>query len=237
MSAQISFENCLTFINWQWQGGTERLAAAEAVARNAVTIAREAGSGAHTIAEKLAARLQAQASPTARPWTVFDRNLIEQVLEDHHLPARLARHLSEDRTTQFEDIMNDLFDVHPPSWELVRQTAETILRLAHLGKVILIGRGANLVTARLPNVLHVRLVAPLEQRIAHMQELRKLDRREAAALVRREDRERARYLKRYFKADVGNPLLYHLVINTGLVGYDEAVELIVSALRGGPAQA
>jgi cytidylate kinase len=237
MSAQINFENCLTFINWQWQGGTERFTAAEAVTRNAVTISREAGSGAHTIAEKLAARLQAHASPSARPWTVFDRNLIEQVLEDHHLPARLARHVSEDRTSQFEDIVNELFDIRPPSWELVQQTAETMLRLAHLGKVILIGRGANLVTGRLPNVLHVRLVAPIEQRIAHMQELRKLDRKAATASVRREDRERARYLKKYFKADAENPLLYHLVINTGLVGYDGAVEVIANALKNKSAQA
>ncbi len=237
MSAQISFENCLAFINWQWQGSTERLTAAQAAARNVVTISRETGSGAHVIAERLATRLQAGAPPSARPWTVFDKNLIEQVLEDHHLPARLAHHVSEDHTSRFEDIMNEVFEIRPPAWELVEQTAETILRLAHLGNVILIGRGANLVAARLPNALHVRLVSPLEQRIAHLREMRKLAAQEAAETLKREDRGRARYLKKYYKADASDPLNYHLIINTGLVGYDAAVELIVHALKAGAAQA
>jgi len=237
MSAQISFENCLAFINWQWQGGTELLAASDVVARNVITISRQTGSGAHTIAEKLAARLQAQAPPHRRPWTVFDANLVDQILKDHHLPERLAKHLPEDRTTKFEDIMDELFEVCPPSWALAQQSAETMLRLADLGNVILIGRGANLVTAQLPNVLHVRLVSPVEQRVARMQALRGFDRKEAAAFVRREDRGRARYLKKYFKADIDDPLLYHLVINTGLVGYDAAVEIIVNAQKAAPAVA
>jgi cytidylate kinase len=231
MTAQISFENCLAFINCQWQSTAGRPAVNTGTVRNVVTISRQTGSGAHTIAEKLAVRLQGESPKGAAPWTVFDRNLVERVLEDHHLPARLAQHMPEDRTSEFNDIMDDLFGLHPPSWTLVQQSAETMLRLASLGSVILIGRGAHLVTARLPNVLHVRLVAPFEQRVARMQELRKLPRKAALALVRREDRGRARYLKKYFGADVDDPLLYHLVLNTGRVSYDEAVEIIADALK------
>ena len=231
MSAQISFENCLAFINHQWQSIAERPAVRDGRVRNAITISREMGSGAHTIAEGLVSRLQADAPKGAAPWTVFDRNLVERVLEDHHLPARLAKHMPEDRTSQFEDIMDDLFGMRPPSWTLVQQSAETILRLASLGSVILIGRGANLVTARLPNMLHIRLVAPLEQRVVRMQELRSLGRKAALQLVRREDRGRARFLKRYFHANIDDPLLYHLVINTGLISCEETVEIIVDAIR------
>lgn len=231
MSAQISFENCLAFINRQWQSAAGRSAVSTGRVRNVVTISRQTGSGAHTIAEKLAVRLQSEFPKGAAPWTVFDRNLIERVLEDHHLPARLARQMPEDRTSEFEDIVDELFGLRLPSWMLVQQSAETMLRLAGLGRVILIGRGAHMVTARLPNVLHVRLVAPFEQRFARMQELRKLPRKAALALVRREDRGRARYLKKYFGADVDDPLLYHLILNTGRVLYDEAVEIIADALK------
>jgi cytidylate kinase len=196
-----------------------------------VTISRQVGSGAHAIAEQLANRLSPETSPQAAPWTVFDRNLIEKVLEDLRLPARLAQHLPEDRASDLEDIMDDLFGMRPPSWAVVQQTAETILRLARLGKVILIGRGATLVTARLPNVVRIRLVAPLEQRIALVQKTRKLTAKAAAAVVQQEDRGRARYLKKYFKADINNPLLYHLVINTGAVSTDEAVDIIAEALK------
>jgi cytidylate kinase len=230
MSAQISFENCRTFLNCQFNPAP-RLAARTATHRTAITISRQTGSGAHTIAEKLAARLQLPSAKDAPPWTVFDRNLVEKVLEDHNLPARLASHIPEDRTSQIEDIMGDLFDMRPTSWKLIEQTTETILRLAGLGNVILIGRGANLVTARLPNVLHVRLVAPLEVRIARIQELRKLTRKAAASAVESEDRGRARYLKKYFKAEIEDALSYHLVINTGLVLPEEAVDIIADAMN------
>jgi len=47
--------------------------------------------------------------------------------------------------------------------------------------------------------------------------------------VSAEDHARSRYLRRYFDADGGNPLLYHLVINTAKTGFDGAAETIVRA--------
>lgn len=231
MSAQISLENCVAFLNWQWQAGVPRPGATAEGLRRAITISRQAGSGAHTIAETLAVHLQDLAPKDAPPWTVFDHNLVEQVLADHHLPQRLAQYMPEDRISELQDSMDELFGLHPSARTLVHQTSESLLRLGSLGHVILIGRGANIVTSRLPGVLHVRLVAPFEQRVAHMQELRKLTRKAARAVVRREDRGRARYLKKYFRANIDDPLLYHLVINTGFVSYDAAVKIITEALR------
>ena len=52
----------------------------------AVTISRQTGSGAHVVGEELAKHLQAHSPKDAPPWTLFDRNLVEKVLEEHHLP-------------------------------------------------------------------------------------------------------------------------------------------------------
>ncbi len=95
---------------------------------------------------------------------------MEKVLEEHDLPARLAKFLPEDRVSYLEDIMADLLQAYPPSQTVIRHTTETILKLASIGNVILIGRGGNVITAWLPNMFHVRLVAPLEQRIEHCHE-------------------------------------------------------------------
>ncbi len=65
--------------------------------RPIITISRQAGSGAHVVAEELVARLQALAPEGAPPWTFFDRNLVDRVLEDHELPERLAESMPEDR--------------------------------------------------------------------------------------------------------------------------------------------
>jgi cytidylate kinase len=227
MSAPFGLERCLSFINCQLQPPDRAVSFPEQNAgKCAVTISRQSGCGAHMVAERLARCLQAQAGPEERPWTVFDRNLVEQVLEDHQLPGRLARFMPEDRVPAMNDIMDELFGLRPPSWTLVQQTSETMLRLAELGNAIILGRGANIITAKLPHVLHVRLVGSLEQRIARMERFEGLSRKEAAKRVWREDVGRQRYLKKHFNRDVNDPLLYHLVINTDLVSLDDAARII-----------
>ena len=231
MNLAYGLERCRTFINTQIQPAGKGLTSAkDGELRRAVTISRQTGSGAHVVAEKLAACLQAHTPSDARPWTVFDRNLVEKVLEDHNLPQRLARFMPEDRVSEIADTMDELFGLHPSSWTLVRQTTETILHLAELGNVILIGRGATVITGKVDYVFHVRLVGSLEKRVAHIQELHGLNKQAALELVRREDRGRRRYLKAHFKTDLDDPLFYHLVINTDLVSYENAAQLIADAM-------
>ena len=167
------------------------------------------------------------------PWSIFDRNLVEQVLQDHHLPQRFARFMPEDRTSEVGEMLDELLGHHPPSSLLVQLTADTILALARRGNVILIGRGANIITGGLENVLHVRLVASLERRIAHVQETHGLGRKAALDFISHEDRGRQRYLKKHFGRDPDDPKLYHLIINTDLVSYDQAAQMISGAALNG----
>jgi cytidylate kinase len=230
MIETASLEHCLSFINCQLRdGGRSGASVAGGVCR-AVTISRQAGCGAVVVAGKLAHYLHEHSSGDACPWTVFDRNLMEKVLEDHNLPIRLARFMPEDRISQIEDILADLFEVHPPAETMIHQTAETMLKLAGVGNVILVGYGGNVITAKLPHVLHVRLVAPLEKRIAHAHQFYNLTENEAHKFCLSQDRARARYVKKYFNADVNDPLRYHLVVNTGLVSYNGAAKLIGDAV-------
>lgn len=233
MNSPNGLDKCLTFIHCQLQPPL-RSGAGEHGAVNrycAITISRQTGSGGHTVAQKLADYLQVQQPAGSRPWMVFDRNLVEKVLEDHNLPARLAKFMPEDRISQVSDTMDELFGLHPPSWILVRKTSETILHLAQLGHVIVIGRGANVITRKLPHLLHVRLVGSLEIRVKRLQELGGLDHREALRVAEREDRARARYVKQFFDKNIDDPLLYHMVINTDLISSDEAARMIALALE------
>lgn len=126
--------------------------------------------------------------------------------------------------------MVDAFGVHPPSTTLLQHVTETLLKLAGEGNVILIGRAGNMVTAKLPHVLHVRLVASLENRIEHCAEALQMTRDRAARFCAEEDHARKRYFKKYFNADIDDPLLYHMMINTGQVGYDGAARIIGDAV-------
>src|ERR1035441_3629019 len=79
--------------------------------RRAVTISRQAGCGAVTVAEKLASYLQQHAPHEGVAWTIFDRELMDKVLADHNLPKYLAKFLPEDRASQIEDTLADIFGV------------------------------------------------------------------------------------------------------------------------------
>ncbi len=233
MIESAGLEHCLSFINSQLQDGRKSGTHGEGGVRRAVTISRQAGCGALAVAQKLAEYLQSRSPKDACPWTVFDRNLMDKVLGDHNLPTRLARLLPEDTISKIDDILAELFDVRPSVETIVRQTTETVLRLAGLGNVILIGRGGNVITAELPHMLHVRLVAPLEKRVEYShREYHKynLTLDQARKFCLNEDRGRERYLKKYFNTDINDSLLYHMIINTGLVNYDDAAKLIGDAV-------
>jgi cytidylate kinase len=223
-----NLDRCFSFINSH--GTTAKHTAAEPHIRRAVTLSRQAGCGAVMVAEKLAGYLQQHSPPDGTVWTVFDRELMDKVLADHNLPKYLAQFLPEDRASQIEDTLADIFGVHPPTQTVVQQTAETLLQLAELGSAIIIGRAGNIVTAKLPNVLHVRLVAPLEDRIERICRDDKKTPAEARRFCLEEEQARARYVKTYFRADINDALLYHLVVNTSRVGCDHAARLIGEAV-------
>lgn len=98
--------------------------------------------------------------------------------------------------------------------------------------LICFGRWANIITSKLDSVFHVRLVGSLGRRIEHIQQINHLSPKAARQFIRREDRGRKRYYKTHFGSDVADPLLYHLVINTDLVPYEEAARMIANAVLG-----
>jgi cytidylate kinase len=198
--------------------------------RPAVTISRETGAGAVTIAGLIAELLSGQ-DPSASPWNVFDRNLVEEALKEHQMPERLQRFMPEGATPELRSSFEELLGLHPSSWSLFQTVRETITHLAEAGNVVLVGRGANLVTASLKHVLHVRLIAPVEKRVETVAKLYNLIPANAATFLRKTDQARARYVTRYFQQRIDDPHQYHLTINTGLVSYEAAARLIVDALQ------
>ncbi|MDD5140896.1 MAG: cytidylate kinase-like family protein [Verrucomicrobiales bacterium] len=223
-----SLDRCLSFINSQTAPAAQ---SAPAIGmRRAVTISRQAGCGAVFVAEKLANYLQEHAPKPGVKWTIFDRQLMAKVLEDHRMPGCLAKFLPEDRTSAVQNLLADIFNVLPSENKMLKQITETVFHLAELGNVIIVGRGANIVTARLPRVLHVRLVAQLEDRIERVcQEYNKTP-EEARRYCLEEDPARTRYMKSYFKTDINDPLHYHMVINTSRFDYENTARMIGEAV-------
>jgi cytidylate kinase len=219
------FEKCKSYIISQTKKA-EKEGAPPTGSNPAITLSRETGAGALTLGEKLAEYLNQHAASAHCSWTVFDKNLVEKVLEDHDLPARLGKFMPEDRPSTLEDAFGDILGTHPPNWDLVKHTQDTIYRLARMGNCILVGRGASIIAEDLPNVLRVRLVGSLEKRVIRCMDYYGIDEEEARKLVRKQDRARRRYVLAYYDREIADPLNYHLVINVDLFSSEAIVKLI-----------
>jgi Cytidylate kinase-like family len=232
MSGTIASERCVEFVKAQARvmRQAHRRPSRDGDVR-VITISRQAGSGAHAVADALVDQLRAGTSDTAVPWKVFDRDLVEKVIHEHDLPERMAEFMPEDRISAIADTLDELFGLHPSSWSLVRRTADTILHLAELGNVIIIGRAGSIITRHISGAFHVRLVGSKETRIAHVMDYHELNRDDAMEYVRHHDIGRKRYVKTYYSCDIDDPLLYHLVMNTDRLGYDETARLIADAVH------
>ncbi len=191
-----------------------------------ITISRETGTGADKIGMELINFFQPYWNEYYAPWTLFDKNLIEKVLEDHHLPQTLSQYFVEDKLSELKSTVNELLGLHPNTWILVNKSSNTILQLAQMGNCIIIGRAGNIITGKLKNSFHIRLISSTEKKIKYVMDNYNLSRSEANDYIKKEDLARKNYLKKYFKKDVEDPLLYNLVLNTSSLSFKEAAEII-----------
>ena len=229
---KTSLEHFNSYISTQLKISKKRVAVQNPVPPGpAITISRQTGTGAHEIGLRAAELLQAGEPKDSVPWTLFDRHLLEKVLEEHHMPQTLAGFIPEDHRSAIQNVLEEMFGGIPSSWEIVPKISETVLHLAAAGHAILIGRGANFITARMPNVFRVRLVGSLPKRIERIQALKHVSKEEATESIKKEDRARARYMKSNFRVDINDNLLYHLVINTDTLSSQDAAQLIVDAAQ------
>jgi len=195
-----------------------------------ITISRQTGAGSKPVCEKLIELMDDYSEPEGVRWAYFDKNLIEKVLEDHNLPKQISEFMHEGKYKHLDAVVYELLGLKPSEWTIIHKTTDTILQLARMGNVVIVGRGANIITVKLKNTFHVRLVASLEKRVEHIQNVMELSEKEAVNYIKKEDENRRKYLKSYFHVDIDNPLLYHMVVNTDKLTHKGTAYLIAEAV-------
>ncbi len=187
-----------------------------------VAVSREAGARGGTIARRVARKLG---------WQVFDQELLEYMAQVSGVNPDVVENLSASANAWAEDQLRQLMEngeiaPNPPVINLAR----VVLALAAQGQVVLIGRGAgNLLPHE--TTLHVRIVAPLPERVAYMAQWLRLTEEEAAARVRLRDDRRADFLSSHFRRQAGDVYQYDLILNSSLLGEELCAELIAQAAR------
>jgi cytidylate kinase len=187
-----------------------------------IALSRATGARATSVARVLGQKLG---------WHVYDHELLELIAKEMGLRTRLLESVDERRGSWIQDTMAG-FALVPLVSETgyVRHLVETLLSLASHGSCILVGRGAAHILPA-ATTLRVRLVAPLEDRIAVMSRELHVPRDEAARRVKTMDRERTAFIKDHFQRDPENPVNYDLVLNSSRFSVAECADVIVDALR------
>ena len=195
-----------------------------------VTLSRQYGAGGHSVAALLEHELN-RASQAGSGWMTFDKELVKTVLEEHGLPQGAAPYIREERISEMRDMIEEMCGLHPPAFELVRKTSETLIHLASLGHVILVGLGGSIVTRGLRGGLHVRLVGSIERRTAQAAAFYGITLEEAEKQRIKEDQNRRDYARQNFDCSIDDPINYSLVINTDEVPFADAARLIADEVE------
>jgi cytidylate kinase len=187
-----------------------------------IAISREAGARGSTIGSRAAQKLG---------WQVYNQELLEYIAQEGAFRQNVVDGLSAEAANWAEQRLQQLLSEqnlsqHPSIMDLAR----IILALGAQGEVVIIGRGAGCI---LPpdSTLNVRIVAPLNDRIAYMSQWLRLTEKQAAEEVRRRDSRRAEFIPTHFHRQPGDIYQYDLLLNSSLLGEDLAAELIAAAAR------
>ena len=188
-----------------------------------ITITREYGAGGGEVARKLA---------DALGWEVLDRQLLHQAAEVEHVSDAELERLDEKAIT-----MADRFRLHPPHQKYLHGLTQAARQAAERGNVVLVGRGARHLLGEMPDVLHVRLVAPRQWRAERMAKLEGWSLDQARARCLEVDRTRELFTRYFFGDAALQSAQYDLVVNTGRVPLDDVVAVASAIVRLGPAEA
>ena len=135
------------------------------------------------------------------------------------LPENYAS-LERDRSTKATTVTDKDF---------IDATTTVVEDLCRAGDVVIIGRGANVILADTPGVLHVGLIAPLEVRAENLMRWEGIDQEEAEVYVEELERANVMYFRKFFQVHPSEPGLYHTILNMGKLQPETATVMIVQA--------
>ena len=200
-----------------------------------VCISHATGAGGEEIGQLVAERLgflyvddeivvQAAAKGGITPGEVADeerrKSLAARVLEAIAQGGGEAWALGASAASAGEELSSE--DVRA----LIRETIE---QTAARGSVVIVAHAASHVVPRGPAALRVLVTASPRTRAARLGEAKGLAQGRAARAVEQADAARRDYLKRFCDVDSELPTHYDLVVNTDVLSFDGAADLVAQA--------
>jgi cytidylate kinase len=204
-----------------------------------VTLRGQLGSGAPEVGREVANRLHADyvdreiIAEVAARLHRREQDVMEKEMPPGSFLGRIAEALG--RNYAFGDAFAGAY---LPTWEIplgdtryLEALKSVVTELARSQSLVIRGRGSQFILRDYPGVLHVLLVAPLEVRMKRVIQSLKLDQEAATREIERFDNSRREFIRRYFHAELEDPVYYDLVINTEHFSFQVAASIVVDALH------
>jgi len=102
---------------------------------------------------------------------------------------------------------------------------------AQKGPFVYYGHSGHLLLKGVPQVLKVRVIAPLNRRAQKLTKTQKISFGEAKKIIEKMDEGRIKWTRFLYDVDWRDPSLYDLVINLDSIGLESACEMIICALN------
>lgn len=187
-----------------------------------ITISRQTGSRGSYFGSRLAQKLNYQR---------LHRELIDVICQSSGYYKRIVESLDDRARSAVDALVEGLITgQHVDHSDYVRYLHKVIMSMSHLGGVIVMGRGANLILGP-ERGFHIRVVCPRECRIENLVKYRELSESEAARLIEESDASRRHFIKSVFKREIDDPSAYDLVLNTALLDVEDLIDVAVLAIQ------
>jgi cytidylate kinase len=186
-----------------------------------ITVSREPGSGGRILAAKLAEELG---------FDIFHQEVIHQMAQSANVSSRLLETLDEKGVSVLEESISAVVEEHH-LWpdEYLKHLMKAIAVIAEHGRAVIVGRGANLILAP-GRCLRVRVVAPQSLRMERVCKAFGVSKEECRRRLLRTESNRRAFVRKYFNANIAEPLNYDLIINTAQLDMERAVAIIRGSL-------
>lgn len=187
-----------------------------------VTISREPGCSGAAIAARIAGEFKLD---------IYGGKIVEEVAKSAKMSSAVIATLDERGRSMLEDWISVLEkDRNLWSYQYMQHVVKLMGTIARHGRAVILGRGGSFLIPP-DRQLRVRLIAPLEYRTRKVMKKYGCSRQEAQKRINLVEADRRAYIRKYFNADIADPIHYDLVMNTGYIGDDAVVEIIRSGLK------
>ena len=197
-----------------------------------ITMARQYGSGGKTIGAMLAKELGINC---------YSREILRMASEESGINERLFGMSDEKmKGAGWFKILSRPYDgelLPPEDKDFVSEEnifnyqAKIIKDLAEKGSCVIVGRGADYILRERDDVLNVFIHADMASKINRAVTYFGITEDQAPALLKKKDKARSNHYKYYTDQDWGMASNYDLSLNSGALGIDGCVDVILKALE------